>query len=160
MGTQLYTLVVVDMQETWPAANDPRTRSNVASEIKLAVGLGCPVIYCWVPYWGCNDSFPRTHSDLLALTLHHPHAEVDKCHGNDGSPSVLHVCAQRGFPQHRFRVVGVNTSDCVLKLVHGLLARRPQLQVTVVQNACNCLYKPDCWDQFPAGAEFDVAMSA
>lgn len=135
-------LVVIDCQKRYPAVE--LVIDAVIKEIQKAKGRSEWVML--LTYGGRTVSRIAKH-----LRGYHKTVKVQKDH-DDGSPAIFERLygyhwrnSKRLGDKHigdirRFRVVGVNTSACVMKTVDGL--RRIAL-VTVVRGACaNAVHLP------------------
>lgn len=135
-----YTLVVVDMQANWPAANNPATIAAVAREVAAARALGMAVVMITIPYWSPMDEqgFPRTHRSIRDLiTGYDRSVECEKLMWQDGAHNVLNACNWKHFCTDQLRIVGVNTAGCIYAMVEGLAKIAPATHVTVVQDGCS-----------------------
>lgn len=138
-----YTLVVVDMQRNWEAANDPTTIQNVEREVRAARQRGCAVLLIRIPYWSPMDEqgLPDTHRSIRELLTGYDKAgSGDKLMWQDGASNVENLCHHYKFRTDNLRVVGVNTAGCVWALVKGLTERLPETRITVVKDACNSAF--------------------
>lgn len=138
-----YTLVVVDMQSNFEAANDPTTIKNVEREVRTARQRGCAVLLLRIPYWSPMDEqgMPYTHKSISDIVAGYDKAGTgEKLMWQDGACNVENLCAHYGFKTDKLRVVGVNTAGCVWALVNGLIERLSACEITVVKDACNSAF--------------------
>ncbi len=148
------TLVVIDMQRRFAAANDAQTREAVAREIRDARAKGWAIVVVEYREPDSGDPQDMTHGDLmqwLRRPAPYAHCQIVCKQQSDGSAEVITACKQRGFSTESFRCCGVNTDACVLATVEGLVYAFPTATVTVVRDACNSQWKiPQVWDWFVA----------
>jgi nicotinamidase-related amidase len=140
---QPYTLVIVDMQPGFSAANDERTINGVLDEIRSAIALGAPVVLIESD----RAKYGKTHNVLLdALASYNPDLWTVETkfwrYGDDYSPhsgalQVDEACEVFGFTTRRFRVCGVNTDICVFFTAMQLGKRFPATSLEIVMRACN-----------------------
>jgi nicotinamidase-related amidase len=129
----MYTLVVVDMQPNFTAANGKRVRENCLREILQAIKDNAPIVFL---EW---ESYPGTLPDLM-----HPITEnylyknyyVKTKVTDDGSFQVENVVREHSLPKN-FKVCGVNTDCCVAATVRGLTARFSMATIDVIADACD-----------------------
>jgi len=145
-----YTLVVVDMQPDFAASRHPLTLNAVEREVRAARRRGCPVVVLQIPYFSPRDEvgYRPTHERIMRHLASYRRKQVVEKLQSDGSYQVIVTCARNGFTLERFRVCGVNTDICVLKSVQGLSETLPACRITVVADACNSSYEPDCLPVF------------
>lgn len=137
-----YTLVVVDMQPSFEAANKPEVIVGVTKEIITAMACKNPVVF--VEY--CSPD-PPTHSSLLSLVKDYElKAKVTKS-TDDGSVEVIQALEKNGFYGSHLRVCGVNAEACVMATVNGLLDQMPFAKVEVVPEACGTIKRRFPWRQ-------------
>lgn len=131
------TLVIVDMQTFFPAAQNPKTTKAALDLLLLGIERGWAVVYLEHQGWGQTI-------DLLLDPVLKLGAEAEKIcrfrtkNAWDGSSQVEDACRQSGFPSEEFVLCGVNTHECVADTVIGLTSRFPLSRLTVVKSACNC----------------------
>ena len=139
-------LVIVDMQDRYPASRCRKVRQAVANEITTAKAKGWWVVV--LEFGGTCPHVP-THSELSSLLLN-----CDRCseplikNEPDGSRLVKSFCRQRLLNPKRIRVCGVNIGACVHATVDGLIAEFGQAVVEVVKKACNCTSPAESWQHF------------
>lgn len=155
--SEAYTLVVVDMQSKYPAANDPAVIGAVEQEILDAIRLKMPIIFLEYLSWRRGVTLrdmPPTHERLTDHVKFYPHVELGEKWRDDGSDKVLNICNERRFVQTRFRIVGVNTDVCVRATVEGLNEAMPKSIIEVIVSACNTDQATDskeAWRWLPRG---------
>jgi nicotinamidase-related amidase len=141
-------LLVVDMQPKFKASGRRWLLGAVAREVRAAKSAGWGVMF--LEYTRCRDvgGVPlkeRTRRRLTDLVADYSEAVVVHKERDDGSAAVLHAAERwysegAGNERHLdggIRVVGVNTEACVADTVNGLSAAMPDLEITVVGDACN-----------------------
>jgi nicotinamidase-related amidase len=144
------TLVVVDMQPSFTAANTPSVIVGVTREILEAKRRKSGIIFL---EYKPTDEMGRTHAGLSSLIRGYPHkARVTKA-DDDGSREVVKAIRRRGFPNRTLRVCGVNTDCCVWETTMGLLDRLERIQIQVVKDACESEWNRDydwrCFTKHP-----------
>lgn len=127
----MYTLVVVDMQPYFSAANSRSVIKNCKREIEAAMLKRAAIII--VEFNNCGPSV----KSLLNLVdgydrLHFAHKDTD-----DGSAEVEKIIKDEGLAAKQLKVCGVNTDCCVQSTVRGLTARLPNATIEVIGDACN-----------------------
>lgn len=138
-GPEDQVLVVIDMQDKFRASNDQQTIYFVKQEILRAKQLGMAVIIVeFDPH-----EMGSTHREITDLLEGYDRAVTITKTANDGSEEIIEACLDNGFWMEDFRVCGVNSDACVLETVTGLLGRVSSCQITVIQDACNCLVGAD-----------------
>ncbi len=145
-----YTLIVIDMQANFPAANDGRTVHFVLEEIAIAKHNKCGIIVlefrdhpevddCKSRLLGKNP-YMDTHSEILdELRGYDRVAIVHKyeCSGAFELRNFLLEPECCDFNIDAFRVCGVNTDACVACTVNDMAEYFPEANFGVVKMACN-----------------------
>lgn len=126
----MYTLVVVDMQSSFEAANSRRVRENCKREIERAMEARAAIIF--VEYVGQGPTIPS----LVKLTDDYERVFITRKNDDDGSREVRKVIQDNNLPAKRLKVCGVNTDCCVLETVSGL-CNRMKAAMEVIADACN-----------------------
>lgn len=124
----MYTLIVVDMQETFWASTRDRVRKNCLREVTQAVKDDAHIIFLEYAYSG------PTLGELTAA-LHNKCVFKEKS-GDDGSAEVEQEVVLNKLPKH-CKVCGVNTDCCVYATVRGLTSRFPMANIDVITDACD-----------------------
>lgn len=124
------TLVVIDMQDDFEAANQPDCVVGVTKEILLAKQRRDNIVF--VEYIGCSP----THNGLLDLLKNYSNKARIKKSEDDGSREIIKVLKRRNFRSKKLRICGVNADCCVWDTVFGLLKRLKGTQIEVVKDAC------------------------
>lgn len=130
-----YTLVLIDVQPQFYAATNKRTQKNCGSEIRKAIKNNVPIVF--VEY----ITFGKTVPKLTKIVKESNYTNVyrllkQEC---DGSPEISKLLKQKNLSKH-LRVGGVNTEQCVLETVAGLVKNNSDIKITVVNKACNSEY--------------------
>jgi nicotinamidase-related amidase len=156
VAAQPYTLLIVDMQSGFAAANDERTINGVLDEIHAAIALGAPIIVIESD----RKKYGQTHAVLLdALAAYDPDLWTvetkfwrynDQYSPHSGALQVAEACEVFGYTTQLFRVCGVNTDICVFFTAMQLGKSFPASRLEIVMTACNV---PDF------GFEVDTAKS-
>jgi nicotinamidase-related amidase len=131
------TLVIVDMQEEFKASQDLDTITAVKRQITTAKRRKWGIVDVNYGKNGCGLQWPTDWRIRRQLTDYCRHETVVKKR-DDGSTQILAACLRRGFEMDRFILCGVNTCSCVFATLQGLMKRRPNAEITMVQEACNC----------------------
>lgn len=124
-----YTLVVVDMQDYFPAARGSTVQENCLREVKKAIQDRAGVIV--LEYKHCGETIPA----IAGLLKEYSRYERKVKDNDDGSRQVINSLRKRKFSQN-LRVVGVNTDCCVNATVQSL-SRKRVARIRVVADACN-----------------------
>jgi nicotinamidase-related amidase len=127
----MYTLVVIDMQATFIAANNRRVRNNCKREILNAMLCGASIIF--VEYVCQGPTIPG----LLKLTDSYRKTFIVRKSQTDGSQEVLKTIKDHRLPKDHIKVCGVYTGCCVVETVAQLrtmLFRKFKLKV--IGDAC------------------------
>lgn len=136
------TLVVIDMQESFPASMEPDVIIGVTQEIVTTKTKGGAIVL--VEYHQCGPS----HSGFYKILKDYPNKSCIKKRDDDGSMEILRAIRRRGFNENWLRVCGVNADCCVARTVQGFLERSPDSHVDVVKSACGFAYESD-WTDWP-----------
>lgn len=129
---QPYTLVIIDMQVGFEAANYQDVIEGCAKEIKRARKAGMPIML--VEY----DDFGDTQSALLNLVEGYRKCIVATKYDDDGSYEVGQWLKRKNWPSDNLRVCGVNAWCCVRETIWGLLCRdkHKNMRIKLVKSAC------------------------
>ncbi len=142
-----YTLVIVDMQPGFPAANDTRTISGTMDEIRTAMQLNMPIIFVISDeekYGALNPELVNLvknsgyDEDLWSIELKFYRYD-EPFSASSGCKQVDEACEVFGFPTNRFRFCGVNTDICVFFTAMELGKVYPQSCMEIVMRACNVM---------------------
>ena len=127
-----YTLVIIDVQEGYLAAENETLLDNILKEIKTARENDAAILFVNMDHIGRNigciwdAAYDYTYF-----------AQVIK-RDNDGSDAII-----RAFSKHKFlnktnlRVCGIYTHLCVTETVNGLTKKLPKSNVEVLTKCCN-----------------------
>jgi len=139
-------LLVVDMQPRFSSSTRDWLLRNVAREIRAAKFADWGIMFLEytrnVAHGGVTLS-ERTHGCLTKLVASHDCAITVHKEQDDGSAAVLHAAEHwyHGVGVEHIhggiRVVGVNMESCIARTVNGLSKARPDIEITVVGDACN-----------------------
>jgi nicotinamidase-related amidase len=136
-----YSLVIVDMQTGFVAANSRKTLKNCKREIRKAIKDDANIIF--VEYNGCG----RTIKELTEITdkIAYKKKFVAIKRKNSGAKIILKTMKKNNIPTTKhtnFRVCGVNTDACVLETVEDLARalRQRSYNIEVILSACNSSY--------------------
>lgn len=129
------TLVVIDMQKRFMAANDPDTITNVCELVQEAMDNRDGIVVLEF----VNRPPSPTHAEIMTLLHGYPKYRVMQKSKNDGSPQVLEAVNLHGYDETVFRVCGVNARACVRETVLGLTQIFPFAEVEIIAKACNCM---------------------
>ena len=148
-GPEDQVLVVIDMQDKFRASHDQQTIWFVKQEILRAKQAGMAIIIVeFDPH-----EMGSTHLEIVELLEGYERCTTVIKTQNDGSEEIVEACLDNGFWMEDFRICGVNSDACVLETVTGLLERISSCDISVVQDACNCLagMDNDVWSEdYPA----------
>lgn len=136
-----YTLVIIDMQPVFQAANWPDVVIGVTKEILAAIKNKASIMI--VEY---HDRGP-IHDGLLKLVRGYPNKARTKKKLDDGSEKVLATLKRRKFPK-RLRVCGVNASCCVAATIDGILGLDDTIKIEVIKDACGCAVEGHEWSKW------------
>lgn len=128
----MYTLIVVDMQPGFKAANNQRVRANCLREIQKAQKEWAFIIFLEI------DGYQNTHYELVAAAGD-DHIILLK-NEDDGSEQVERD-VRRNNRNRIFKVCGINTDCCVQATVRGLTTRFPMSNIDVISDACDSAYQ-------------------
>jgi nicotinamidase-related amidase len=119
----IYTLLVVDMQDCFNAANSPRLIKKVSESIKKAIKDRAHIIF--LEYLDSGT----THTVLKSLVKNYQKAHFVIKRGDDGSEEVRHTLRSNRIRTKNFKVTGVNTDCCVQRTVAGLVTLIPDSKI-------------------------------
>lgn len=124
-------LIVIDMQESFPAALRPETIKNCQSLIKDAVDKNNPILFLEYEY------NPSTLKELTSLTSKYSFVNTIRKITDGGSDNIEQFFFRCRIKPKNIIICGVNTDMCVYETVHGLAHSRANYNITVVNKACN-----------------------
>lgn len=126
----MHTLVVVDMQEEFEAANNEGTIFAVQEAIKRAIKMMAPIVM--LEYFNSAPSFDR----LRGLVENYTQGFIVEKKEDNGGEEVLHTCKEHNLPKN-FEICGVNLSFCVMETAEHLVREYP---TSLIVGACNNIY--------------------
>lgn len=126
-----YTLVIIDMQSIFAAANDKRVIDNCRQQIKKAIKDNAGIIF--VEYFGGG----KTISSLKQLVTGYKRTTTTIKRDNNGSTEIHRALKRRRFNSKNIKVCGVNTDYCVLETVEGLSYLNKIPSIKVISGSCN-----------------------
>jgi len=93
----------------------------------------------------------KTHPRILAILEGYARCiSWDKGRNTSGAAQVEMSVDDFRYPSRVFRVVGLNTDECVVATVNGMLSRFPLSLIRVIREACNTdTGIDDPWVHFP-----------
>lgn len=127
----MYTLVVVDMQPDFNAANGARVTKNCLREINQAMKDKAFVIF--LEYYGSGPTI-KTLSDAVKT---YSKAHFSTKHDDDGSDNVDVFIRKYKMKHNLIKVCGVNTDCCVRSTVEGLSCLYKRATIDVIADACD-----------------------
>jgi len=126
-----YSLIVVDLQKEFTAANNISTINACQNLLIQAMEDNATIIF--LEFIGCG----RTMETIYDLVDNYYNIYVLKKPSCDGSSYIKKLTASFEIPTMHFKVCGVNTDACVLDTVLGLSHSYPDAVVEVIESACN-----------------------
>lgn len=135
------TLVIIDMQKQFYAANKKLIIKACQREIKRAIKNKEPIIFVEYKFHG------RTMRELKDLVKDYKHKHTTIKESNSGAYQI-HNAIQKHNLHKNLRICGVNTDACVLDTVeelNGFYCRRnlgwqTAYKITVVADATNAMF--------------------
>jgi nicotinamidase-related amidase len=127
------TLVVIDMQEFFEAANDQPTIQAINKEIRKSKENNGAIVL--VHYEG-NGDFRQEILDEIGT--YKKVSQITK--RDDGGHNEVNFVVQINNYNPKLRLCGVNTSACVLRTAEGLI--KLNYDFTILHYACN---QPTHW---------------
>ena len=136
------SLVIVDMQQNFPAANEPSAILGAAKEIERAKKRKAGIVFLEF------QNLDPTHEVYRKLLKDYPYLVRTRKSEMDGSEQVLRALRRKKFDVDRIRVCGVNSCHCVRATVDGLLLRSDaKIEVSTKACACDCQHQA-CWRNY------------
>jgi nicotinamidase-related amidase len=127
----MYTLVIVDMQPDFNAANGTRVITNCLREIKQAMKDNASIIFLEYAHSG------HTLAILSNATANYDKSYITTKNEDNGAPQVSKLISKHKMPHKLIKVCGVNTDCCVKCTVEGLSLRYNQTSIDVIADACH-----------------------
>jgi nicotinamidase-related amidase len=133
-------LVVIDMQENFPAARNPKTLAACKQLIADAIMHVNPIIFVEYSLNGqtLTDLTSMVESYELKFRIHKSQ--------DDGSRDIQECLDRCKVIPKKLIVCGVNTNFCVLSTVQGLHRSEHNFNIDVIAEACH-----DQWDKHDVG---------
>jgi len=128
-----YTLIVVDMQPKFKAANGERVRKGCMREIMKAITSKAPIIFLEYDSDYIPGGYGPTLKELTKPVVDNYYIEYKT--RDDGSYNVQKLVKKHKLPE-TFRVCGINTDCCVYETVRGLSLIFDNPNIDVVEDAC------------------------
>lgn len=131
-----YTLCVIDMQAQFGAANGAKVQQSCVREIKKAMRDKATIVF--VEYEGYGPTLPvltNLVKDAKYKKVHHVLKQ-----SNGGGHQVANYLKTKHLTRSNIRVVGVNTSYCVLATVQGMNTHLNTSNLHIVADGCSCHY--------------------
>lgn len=134
------TLVIIDMQENFPASN--RVLKEVLREVEIALLNSWAIVVLEYHNQG------QTHAEIMSLVKTSSRHAVKTKYKDDGAREVHDACKKRGFPTDRLRVCGVNTHACVNATVWSMCRFFKRSFILIVRKACAHGDRKNNWHRF------------
>jgi hypothetical protein len=140
------SLIISDVQRCFGSCTEALLDA-VERQVKLAMQRRWWIIM--LEYDSANRG--RTHERILNLLKGYERMIWwDKGRATGGGAQVEMSCFDFRYPSHVFRVVGINTDECNLDTINGVLARFPRAVIRTIKEACNTdSGSPDPWQKYP-----------
>lgn len=126
-----YSLIVVDVQSFFKAANLKRLRYNVKKEILTAIEDEASIVF--VEFLGCGP----TVNTLIELTDSYYKTYLVRKMEDDGSQDIYNLIFDNDLPSEHLKMCGVNTDVCVKATAIGLAGLFPDSQIEIIAKACH-----------------------
>jgi nicotinamidase-related amidase len=128
-----YSLILIDMQKYFAAANNRRVQLGCRQAIYQAIADNAPIIL--VEYKGYGGTI-RSLTDVISRLKYRRKFVVRK-YDNDGADEIFDAIEKNKLPCKKLRLGGINTDCCVLETVFGLVNRyKLKNNIEVIANAC------------------------
>lgn len=127
-----YTLIIIDVQEGYTAAEDETLLTNILKEIKDARENDAAILFVNM------DNVGRNIGCIWDAAYDYTYfAQIIK-RDNDGSDAIIRAFSKFKFlNKTNIRVAGVYTHLCVTETVNGLTKKLPKSNVEVLTVCCN-----------------------
>jgi len=127
------TLVVIDMQPGFEAANDEPTIEQVLVAVKEAKEANLPIfiVQC-VP-----ERYGHTLSCIMEEVDLYDNVHIIEKYCNDGAPGVEKVVNENDLQVSEHVVCGVNIGACVHDTVDTFI-NEYERDIIILKSACNC----------------------
>lgn len=137
------TLVVIDMQPSFQAANSPQVIVGVTKQILEAKLNNWPIVV--LEYDQCGS----THPALISLLKGYKHKSVITKKDDDGSKELIKCLQRRKFPESELLICGVNADCCVITTIYGILNKLTNTIIELSKEACATELGDIDWRRFP-----------
>lgn len=127
------TLVIIDVQYGFVAAEDPHLRKEIIDEVWAARDRRAGIVL--VEYSG----FGPTYNDILFNLKGYSLWEKIKKYEDDGGREVYDSVTAHNFDYRSIRLCGVNGNSCVVLTAETLCDMLPYSKVEIVIEACGSL---------------------
>jgi nicotinamidase-related amidase len=130
-----YTLVIIDVQQGYSAAQNPTLLTNLLNEIKEARRNDAAILFVnMIEHEGIGKNIKRIWE---AAYDYRYFAQVIKA-DTDGSDEVIGAFKKyRYFNKRNIKVGGVYTDVCVADTVNKLAKKLPHADIEVLSHCCN-----------------------
>ena len=135
----MYTLVIIDMQPNFKAANNPRCVANCVREVKKAIEIGANIIVLEYAQRR-NENGHKTKYPIRKLVQAYEKGYFITKDDDDGSYAIIDTGIFDS--EEHFRLCGVNLGACVSSTARGLRENFPSAQIEVVKDA---VHQPVAW---------------
>ncbi len=128
-----YTLVIIDVQNGYPAAHNENLLTNLLKQIKKAKKEDAAILLV-----NMEDGFiGQTISCIWDAVYDYTYfAQVGKTL-TDGSGEILKALKKHRFlNKNKFKVGGIYANICVSDTVNGLSKRLPEAEIEVLAKCC------------------------
>jgi nicotinamidase-related amidase len=134
-----YSLILIDMQKFFAAANSRRVQKGCREAIQQAIVDKAPIIL--VEYQGYL--YKRTVKALTNVInkANYKYKFVVTKDDDDGADEVYQLLIDYKLPHRKIKVCGVNTDCCVYSTVLGLIKRHKfkSNNIEIISNACGSI---------------------
>lgn len=127
-----YTILIVDMQSSFDAANGSRVQQSCKREILKAMRDNATIVF--VEFDGNGPTLPML-TDLVKKAKYKKTHYVIK-YDDDGGTEVADYLRKKHLTRANMRVCGVNTNYCVLATVRGIKQHLNNSSLTIIADAC------------------------
>jgi len=131
-----FTLVCIDMQQYFTAANGEKVQRACVREIKQAMKKGATILF--VEYDNYGPTLPLLTDLVKKAKYKKVHYLVKDADG--GGAIIADYLRKRHLTRSNIRVVGVNTNYCVQATVEGLNHYLNNSYFHIVADACASRY--------------------
>lgn len=137
-----YTLVIVDMQESFLDSDQRRVKMHCKRLIKKAVQDRAPIIF--LEYKG----YGPTMDPLIKALGNYKNAYFLEKDDPDGSSEVQKALLKWKLPSNRLCIAGVNTDQCVFETATVLTGRLPKARIEVHADACDSCFGAETHNEY------------